>query len=158
MPRSAMLVLVLFIAAVFIVACGARSTNTNTTANAPAPPAAKSANTAPSTAAATSDAAGSPTAVFKAFYEASKNGDEEAFKKTVSKDTLAMLEEGAKEKKKTLSQALKESDVPPTMPELRNEKIDGDKATIEAKDARTDTWETFKFIKEDGRWKVVIDR
>ena len=164
MARSAMLVLTLSIATVLTVACGGGSTNTNANANASAPTtAAKNANTTPSTNANTSnantsDASNSPTAVFKAFYEASKNGDEEAFKKTVSKETLTMLEEGAKEKKKTLSQALKESDVPPTMPELRNEKIDGDKATIEAKDARTDTWETFKFVKEDGRWKVVIDR
>lgn len=157
MARSALLVLTLSIAAVLTLACKGGSTNTNANANAAAP-AAKNTNTTASTANNTGAAADSPTAVFKAFYEASKSGDEEAFKKTVSKDTLAMMEEGAKEKKKTLAQVLKESDVPPTMPELRNEKIDGDKATIEAKDTQTDTWEKFKFVKEDGKWKVVIDK
>jgi hypothetical protein len=156
MQRSAKLVLTLSIAALFTAACGGSSTNTNTNTAAQPTPAAKAANTTPSPAA--TDASNSPTATFKAFYEASKSGDEEAFKKTVSKDTLAMLEEGAKEKKKTLSQALKESDVPPTMPETRNEKIDGDKATIEVKDEKTGAWETIKFVKEDGRWKIVLDK
>lgn len=152
-----MFVLTLSIATLFAAGCGSANKNANTTAAATPTPAAKSANTAP-TPAATSDPSNSPTAAFKAFYEASKSGDEEAFKKTVSKDTLSMLEEGAKEKKKSLAQLLKESDVPQTMPETRNEKIDGDKATLEVKDDKTDTWDTFKFVKEDGKWKVVIDK
>lgn len=159
MARTATIALTLCIAALFTAACGGSSTNTNTTANKPAAtPAATNANAAASPAAATANPSVSPTAVFKAFYEASKNADEEALKKTISKDTLAMLEEGAKEKKKSLAQLMKESDVPATLPETRNEKIDGDNATIEVKDDKTGAWEKFKFVKEDGQWKVVIDR
>jgi hypothetical protein len=158
MLRSYTLALTLCAAALLAIACGKGNT-TNTNANKPAAtPAATNANAASTPAATTSNPATSPTAVFKAFYEASKNADEEAFKKTVSKDTLAMLEEGAKDQKKTLAQALKDSDVPATLPETRNEKIDGDRATIEVKDDKTGNWETFKFVKEDGQWKVVIDR
>jgi hypothetical protein len=161
MPQSSKLVLTLVAAALFMTACSGSSTNTNTANKpqaTPTPAAATNANAAATPSATTNNPSTSPTAVFKAFYEASKNADEEAFKKTLSKDTLAMFEEATRERKKTLAQVLKESDVPATLPETRNEKIDGDKATIEVKDDKADKWETFKFVKEDGQWKVVIDK
>ena len=43
------------------------------------------------------------------------------------------------------------------MPETRNEKIDGDKATLEFKDTGGDSnWTTAHFVKEDGEWKVAF--
>lgn len=155
------LALALCAAALAATACGTgTTTNKNANANKPAatPAASTNANAASTPAASTGSAANSPTAAFKAFYEASKNADEEAFKKTVSKDSLDMIEQSAKDQKKTLAQALKDSDVPPTLPQTQNEKIDGDRATLEVKDDKTGNWETIKFVKEDGQWKVVIDR
>ena len=35
----------------------------------------------------------------------------------------------------------------------RNEKIDGDRATIEMKDS-FDTWNTVPFVREEGVWKI----
>jgi Na+-translocating ferredoxin:NAD+ oxidoreductase RnfG subunit len=37
--------------------------------------------------------------------------------------------------------------------EFRNEKIDGDKATIEMKDS-FNSWNTVPFVREDGAWKI----
>ena len=105
----------------------------------------------------------SPTSAFKAFYEAQKNKDAAALKKTLSKGSLDLLEKGAKEKKKTLDETLKEGfDDPafkaPTMPETRNEKIDGNSATLEIQDADSKKWETMYFAKEDGEWKLALDK
>lgn len=97
----------------------------------------------------------SPTATFKAFHEAVKNKDAAGMKRTLSKKTLEMIEEGAKEKGKSIDEALKETkDVPTSTPETRNEQINGDKATLEVKDK--DKWETVKFVKEDGEWKLAL--
>lgn len=45
------------------------------------------------------------------------------------------------------------------MPETRNEKITGDKATLEIKDKDTkdDKWMSFPFVKQDGVWKMAFE-
>jgi hypothetical protein len=82
------------------------------------------------------------------------------FKRTLSKDTLALLETQAKVENKTLDAALAEQfekmEVPATLPESRNEKIEGDKATLEVKDDKTGQWESFKFVKENNEWKAQL--
>ena len=50
----------------------------------------------------------SPTATYKAFFEAQKRKDVPGMKKTLSKGSLAMLEQGAEQQKKTLDESLKE--------------------------------------------------
>lgn len=104
----------------------------------------------------------SPTATLKAFYEATQKKDAEGIKKTLSKGTLEMLEGFAKAQNKTLDESLKSGLASDTssdkMPETRNEKIDGDKATIEVKNDKTGQWETVPFVKEDGTWKIAFDQ
>ncbi len=105
----------------------------------------------------------SPTSTFKAFYEAQKKKDAAGIKKTLSKGSLAMLEKAAKEQNKTLDESLKEGfDEPafkaPNTPETRNEKIDGDTATLEVQDEQTKKWDKLYFVKEDGDWKVALDK
>ena len=41
---------------------------------------------------------------------------------------------------------------------MRNEKIEGDTATIELKNATTNNWQTVPFVKEDGNWKLALDK
>jgi hypothetical protein len=104
----------------------------------------------------------SPTATLKAFYEATQKKDAEGIKKTLSKGTLEMLEGFAKAQNKTLDESLKSGLASDTntdkMPESRNEKIDGDKATLEVKNDKTGSWETVPFVKEDGTWKIAFDQ
>jgi hypothetical protein len=159
--RSTVLTIALATCALVLAAACSKgpSTNSNgagTAANANA------SNTKPaSTAAATtSNSLSTPTDAFKSFYEASKKKDVAGFKRTLSKDTLALLETTAKAENKTLDAALAEQfekmDVPATLPETRNEKIDGDKATLEVKDDKTGQWEPFNFVKENNEWKAKI--
>ena len=114
------------------------------------------------TAACKRGAGSSPTATFTAFYEASKNKDVEAAKKIFSKKTLELFEIEARAKNKTLEEMFKagmdQKPPPDKLPEMRNEKINGDEATLEVKDAQTGRWDTLTFVKEDGQWKIALDK
>lgn len=107
--------------------------------------------------------ASSPTATFKAFFEAAKKKDAEGMKKTMSKGSATMLESFAKMQNKTLDEALKEGMNDPAtssanLPETRNEKIEGDNATLEIKDDKSGKWLTMPFVKEEGQWKLAFDK
>ncbi len=107
--------------------------------------------------------ASSPTATFKAFFEAQKKKDVAAIKKTLSKASLDMMEKAAREQKKTVDEALKEGLENPAskadkVPATRNEKIDGNNATLEVQDEESKKWETMYFVKEDGSWKIALDK
>ena len=97
-----------------------------------------------------------PTETFKAFYEAAKKRDAASIKKTLSKGLLGKLEEDAKKSIKSFDEYLLNVDLPDTLPETRNEKIEGDKATLEIK-GRGDYWRSESFVKEDGEWKLDSD-
>ena len=100
----------------------------------------------------------SPTEAMKNFYEAVKKKDAAAVKGMLSKESLKSLEEDAKRKNKSVDEEL-QLDMLSTMfgdkvPEMRNEKIEGDKGSVEFKVDKTDTWSTATFVKEDGEWKA----
>ena len=155
------------IAAILIAASTSceRATNQNTTANQPdnkaamnASPAANMATPATTTA----PAADSPTAAYKAAYAARKNKDVPALKKLLSKDMLdffKMIGNADEKKKQSLDQMLLELCDSPQNPsdDARNEKINGDKATVEYLDEKG-AWKTMDFIKEDGAWKLTMDK
>ncbi|MDQ3818543.1 MAG: DUF4878 domain-containing protein [Acidobacteriota bacterium] len=101
-------------------------------------------------------AGSTPTETTKAFYNAAKNNDVQTMRSLMSKDTVAAMEKFAKAENKSLDDFLKDenkSDPPPDTLETRNEKIEGDKATLEVKDKKSG-WETLHFVKEDGQWKL----
>lgn len=102
--------------------------------------------------------ASTPTEAFKSFYEASKSKDVATLKRLMSKDTLAEMEKEAKGENKSVDQFLSDESqkgLPATLPETRNEKIDGDKATVEVK-GESNNWHPFPFVKEDGEWKIAM--
>jgi len=105
----------------------------------------------------------SPTKTFKAFYEASKKKDGAAMRKSLSKGTLDMFDKLAKAQNKTTDDMLKDidkdkDDKSEKMPETRNEKITGDTATLEVKNDKTSKWDTLPFVKENGEWKIALDK
>lgn len=103
----------------------------------------------------------SPTATFKKFFEASKKKDVAGIRKTLSKGSLEMFDKVAKEQNKTTDDMLKDVDKDSkseAMPETRNEKIDGDTATLEVKNEKTGKWDSLPFVKEDGEWKIAFDK
>ena len=99
-----------------------------------------------------------PTATFQTFYNAIKNADVKAIKSVMPKKNLEQMESEAKAKGVVLDDTLKvqllqtATKFPATMPETRDEKIEGDKATLEFKDG--ENWRKLGFAKEDDGWKV----
>jgi hypothetical protein len=100
----------------------------------------------------------SPTATAKAYYDAAKSKDVKGMKNAMSKGSLAMMEGFAKLDNKSLDDLLKDPSGTPTGPfEARNEVITGDTATLEIKNDKGG-WEKTPFVKEDGQWKIAIDK
>lgn len=103
----------------------------------------------------------SPTEVFKAQNEAQKKKDAAAMKQNLSKGSLELIEKAAKTQNKTVDEALT-ADSPmgnkDAEYEFRNEKTDGDNASVEIKEKGKDQWVTMPFVKEDGKWKLALDK
>jgi len=98
----------------------------------------------------------SPLQTFKTYTKAVKQKDTESMKVLLSNDTIKMHEQEAKAQGVSLNEIIKrETLISPdqTTVEYRNEKIEGDKASLEVKDPYG-SWETVPFVKEDGVWKI----
>ncbi|MBV9956968.1 MAG: DUF4878 domain-containing protein, partial [Acidobacteria bacterium] len=156
------LVAALALSALALTACNKGTGNSNNTNNANNTNAtSNSGSAANKNAAATTSGKGdysSPTAAMKTFYEAAKGNDTEGIKRSMSKKSLSAMEKAAAKDNKTVDESLKEmiKDAPANQPEMRNEKIEGDKATLEMKDEKMDKWDTVPFVREDGQWKIAI--
>ncbi len=78
----------------------------------------------------------------------------------MSKDSMEILNAAAAEKKMTMDDLLdKEFFINAAMSSKlgqRNEKITGDKATLELKDDKGE-WSPMTFVKEGGVWKVSLE-
>jgi hypothetical protein len=100
-----------------------------------------------------------PTATWKAFYAAAQKRDGAAMRKLMSKKLLDTIQKIAK------SQPLDDFISTDTAgqvgerltAETRNEIIDGNHATIEVKQASSDSWRKIPLVKEDGSWKLYPD-
>jgi len=74
----------------------------------------------------------------------------------LTRDSIKMHEQEAKAQAVSLDDIVKKEplfDPSQTSVEYRNEKVEGDKATLEVKNPYG-VWETVPFLKEDGEWKI----
>ena len=108
----------------------------------------------------TSETAGidSPAGAVAVFVEGVKARDEEAMRSALSEKTLNRFDKLAEESRKSFFEAVTGENLSEmsAIPELRNEKIDGNRATIEAKDAKSGGWKPVSFVRENGRWKIAL--
>lgn len=99
----------------------------------------------------------SPTEVYAAAYEAQQSKNIEVLKGLLTAETIEQMTAGGTtegEKNKILNDVLTqmaESSALPR-PEVRNEVIDGENASIEISSG--ENWETVSFKKENGIWKI----
>lgn len=96
-----------------------------------------------------------PKKTFETYVRASQKKDTAAMKTLLSTQTLAMHEQEAKAQGITLDELLtRESTVAETQRtiEYRDERIDGDKATLQVRSSSG--WETWPFVRENGDWKI----
>lgn len=110
----------------------------------------------------------SPSATVESMFAAMKNGNMEDIKKFITKKDVQFMESAEKlmnsvdpdaitKMKAKMGEEFKNKvkDVKYT---LKNEKIDGDKATVDAEvidNGKTDT-HSFNLVKEDGAWKISL--
>jgi len=115
-----------------------------------------------------SNNAGSPKNTVSAFIDASKEGNLEEVKKHISKSDLSLIQmgenflaalnpTGAKDMKDKMAKEFKEKTANADI-NIGDEKIDGDKATVDVSFKYEGKSETrpFSLIKEDGKWKVSL--
>ncbi len=99
-----------------------------------------------------------PKAVIQEYVTALKEKDVAKIKAASSAKTVALLEVLAKQQKLSLEEmiAKNEPQIAPILenPELRDEKVEGDKATVEVKNPADGKWNKVTFVKEDNRWKL----
>ena len=97
-----------------------------------------------------------PLETLKAYTTAIKKKDTTTMKLLLSDASIEMSEKEAKSQNVTLDEIVKReslfSEDQKTV-EFRNEKIDGEKATIEMKNS-FNSWSTVPFVREDGVWKI----
>lgn len=99
-----------------------------------------------------------PKDALEAFVNAVKAKDETAIKAALSEKTNKMFELKTKMDGKGILDAFdaKEFEAFSKAPEVRNEKIEGDKASLETKDPTEDKWDEMKFVRENGSWKIAM--
>jgi hypothetical protein len=97
-----------------------------------------------------------PVESFKTYVNAVKQKDTTKMKLLLSADSIKMHEQEAKAQNVTLDDIVKRetlfSEGQKTV-EFRNQKIEGEKATIEVKNS-FGSWETVPFVREDDEWKI----
>jgi len=97
-----------------------------------------------------------PLETLKAYTAAIKKKDTTTMKLLLSKDSIKMADQEAKVQNVALDEIVKRETLfseNQTSVEFRNEKIDGEKATIEMKDS-FNTWNTVPFVREENIWKI----
>lgn len=97
-----------------------------------------------------------PLETYKTYTKAVKQKDTTTMKLLLSKQTMEMHEQQAKTQGTTVNEVVKrESLVSEAQTEFyyRNEKIEGQIATLEVKNV-SNNWEIVPFVFENGQWKI----
>ncbi len=100
----------------------------------------------------------SPVETFETYVKALKKKDYTSAKILLSASTIKMHEQEAKAQNTTVDDIIKRGSLvadSQTTVKYRNEKIEGDKATIDIQNS-FGAWETIHFVREDGVWKLDI--
>ncbi len=97
-----------------------------------------------------------PLETLKAYTLAIKKKDSTQMKLLLSDASIKMAEQEARAQNVPLDEIVKRETLfgeNQRTVEHRNEKVDGDRATIEMKDS-FDNWITVPFVREEGVWKI----
>ena len=97
-----------------------------------------------------------PIESFKAYINAVKRKDTTKMKLLLSAESIKMHEQEAKAQNVTLDDVVKRETLfaeGQKVVEFRNEKIEGETATLEVKNS-FGSWETVPFVREEDEWKI----
>jgi len=97
-----------------------------------------------------------PLESFKSYVNAVKQKDTTTMKNLLSAESIKMHDQEAKAQNVTLDDIVQRETLfteGQKTVEFRDQKIEGEKATLEVKNA-FGTWETVPFVREDDEWKI----
>ncbi len=102
----------------------------------------------------------SPTEAYKQLYAAVKSKNTEAIKAQMTKRTLSFAEAAAARQnvpvEKVLENGFTATTFADSLPEIRDERIDGNMGAVEVRNDKDNRWEDLPFINEDGGWKLAV--
>ena len=103
---------------------------------------------------------GSPTEAYKQLYAAVKSKDTEKIKAVMTKNTQAFAAMAAAKQNQPIEKVFENGFTATTfadaLPEIRDERINGQYGAVEVWNAKDKRWEDLGFIYEDGAWKLAI--
>ena len=98
-----------------------------------------------------------PVETFKTYVKATAKKDTAAMRLLLSEGTLKMHEKEAVAQGVTVNDIVARESLfseNQRAVEFKDEKIDGDKATLLLKNSNSKKWETVFFVRENGEWKI----
>lgn len=101
-----------------------------------------------------------PLEALKTYMDAFKKKDTTRMKQLLSEGSIKMAQEEAQTRGVTLDEVVKNETLfseDQTKVEFKNQKIDGDRATIEVKNSFK-SWDIVPFNRENGMWKIAKER
>src|ERR1035437_2669109 len=102
----------------------------------------------------------SPTNAYKALYAAVKSKDTEAIKRQLTKKTLEFAAFASQKNNTPLEKVYENgftaTTFSDTLPNIRDERVNGDMGAVEVWNSKESRWEDLPFIKEDGAWKLAM--
>lgn len=147
--RILLLSFVLVLFAVFAYACGGASINVaNSTANT-------AANTGPII-----QSGNTPTESYKKLYAAVKSKNVESIKQLMTQTTQEFAVMAAERNNAPIEKVYENGFTATTfsesLPEIRDERINGDNGAVEVWNARENKWDDLPFVKDPGGWKLAV--
>ncbi|MEO8649216.1 MAG: hypothetical protein ABI539_08635 [Acidobacteriota bacterium] len=106
------------------------------------------------------DTGSSPTESFKRLYAAVKEKNTAAIKQQMSKNSIDFAMSVAAQQKspeeKVFENGFTATTFSASLPEIRDERINGSFGAIEVWNSKDSIWEDLPFVLEDGSWKFAI--
>lgn len=104
--------------------------------------------------------ASSPTDAYKALYGAVKSKDTEAIKERLTTKTKEFAEMVSQRNNTPIEKVFENGFTATTfadsLPEIRDERIDGSMGAVEVWNSKDNRWEDLAFINEEGAWKLAV--
>jgi len=107
-----------------------------------------------------SNTANTPTEGYKRLYAAVKSKDTEKIKAAMSKKTQDFAQMVAARQNQAVEKVYENgftaTTFSETLPEIRDERVNGEWGAVEVWNAKDKQWEDLGFINEDGSWKLAV--
>jgi hypothetical protein len=102
----------------------------------------------------------SPTESYKRLYSAVKSKNTDAIKQEMSKTTQEFAGSVAQRQNSPVEKVLENGFTATTfsesLPEIRDERVDGNNGAVEVWNSKESKWEDLPYVKEDTGWKLAV--